>query len=341
MSAPPDDRRLETPAVDFGVLFNASPNPYMVVDRELRFVAANAAYLSTTARRLEDLLGRHILEVFPDDPSNPNNANATRVLESFARVVETGAPDVLAFIPSRVERVRGGVPEERFWSATHTPIKDSEGRVIFVLQHTVDVTELHALTMRGRGNSTSNQTEAGVLDRAQRATETIAVLDEQLRELRRMFAQAPGFMCFLRCPNHVAVEHHGEETGSWDSDRLDQVLGNLIGNAFQHAPAGAPISVSSRVDGDEAMIEIHNDGPAIEPADLARLFEPFRQGHSAQKSIHGRSVGLGLYIARQVIASHGGSLTVRSVEGEGTRFMVRLPRETACSTLAPVVATSS
>jgi PAS domain S-box-containing protein len=124
----------------------------------------------------------------------------------------------------------------------------------------------------------------------------------------------------------VVVRHEGEETGWWDSDRLAQVFGNLVGNAFQHSPPSEPITVASRIDGNEARIEIHNGGPPIPPGDVEHLFEPFRRGSRAMAT-RGRSVGLGLYIAQQVVVAHGGEITVTSAPGEGTRLTVRLPRE--------------
>jgi PAS domain S-box-containing protein len=90
--------------VDFASLFQRSPNPYMVLDRELRYVAANEAYLRVTGATLEDLLGRPVFDVFPNDPADPDNESRTRLRESLERVVQTGKSDVLAFIPYRVPR---------------------------------------------------------------------------------------------------------------------------------------------------------------------------------------------------------------------------------------------
>jgi PAS domain S-box-containing protein len=59
--------------LDFQALFNHSPNPYMVLDRELRYVAANQAYLRVTASRLEALVGRSVFDAFPHDPADPHN----------------------------------------------------------------------------------------------------------------------------------------------------------------------------------------------------------------------------------------------------------------------------
>jgi PAS domain S-box-containing protein len=198
--------------IDFQTLFNRSPNPYMVLDRELRYVAANEAYLRATASRREDLLGRRLFDAFPNDPADPHNASARMLRASFERVLASRAPDFLALIPYRVplETPEGVVTEERYWSATHTPILDERGEVALILQHTVDVTGLHRLKQavsaveapRG-GPGPLDQLEAGVLHRARLVQETNTFLENERRLLRRLFEQAPGFVAFLRGRQHV------------------------------------------------------------------------------------------------------------------------------------------
>jgi PAS domain S-box-containing protein len=198
--------------IDFKTLFELSPNPYMLLDRELRYVAANEAYLRLTASRHEELLGRCIFDAFPHDPADPKNRSARMLRESFERVLTGRVPDTLALIPYRVPRQtdEGVVVEERYWSATHTPVLDSRGEVAFILQHTVDVTELQRLrqTVRAAGVTRdpavlADQMEAGVLQRARLVQETNTTLDAERRHLRRLFEQAPGFVAFLRGPEHV------------------------------------------------------------------------------------------------------------------------------------------
>jgi PAS domain S-box-containing protein len=198
--------------IDFKALFNLSPNPYMVLDRELRYVAANEAYLRVTASRAEDILGRFVFEAFPNDPNDPNNDSTRQVRESFERVLKGRVPDTLALIPYRVPRQtdRGVVVEDRYWSATHTPLLDSRGEVAFILQHTVDVTELQRLKQAVRAAEFARDeglptelVEAGVLQRARLVQEANRNLDAERRHLRRLFEQAPGFMAFLRGRQHV------------------------------------------------------------------------------------------------------------------------------------------
>jgi PAS domain S-box-containing protein len=198
--------------INFQMLFEHSPNAYVLLDRGLRLVAANAAYLRVMTIRIEDLLGRYVLDVFPHDPDNPGNANARELRESFERVISTRETDVLAVIAYRVpqQTAEGIVVQERFWSTTHTPLLDDEGEVAYILQHAVEVTELQQLKeavraaeVKPQGAAPVEQIQAGLLDRAKVVQEANRTLDMERRHLRRLFEQAPGFTAFLRGPQHI------------------------------------------------------------------------------------------------------------------------------------------
>ncbi len=188
--------------LDFHALFDASPNPYMALDRELRFVTANQAYLRLTGRTLAELAGRHLFDAFPNDPADANNHSAAMLRDSLNRVLATGETDVLALIPYRID-AGDGLTADRYWSATHTPVLDAHGAVAFILQHTVDVTALHEQTRRAAAEPAAWQTQAGVLTRARLVQEANSALDAERRHLRSLFEQAPGFMVFLGGPEHV------------------------------------------------------------------------------------------------------------------------------------------
>ncbi|MBU1315163.1 MAG: PAS domain-containing protein [Alphaproteobacteria bacterium] len=180
------------------LLFNLSPNPYVLLDGELQIVGANNAYLKATMRTEEELLGRKLFDAFP---SEPDSTPGKMLRHSFARVLETGEIDYLSVIPYPIAGP-GGVLENRFWSATHTPIKDGDGKVIFILQHTVDVTELHRLRQAASLDG-DLQAQVGVLNRADAVQGQNRVLGEEREYLRNLFEQAPGFMAVLREPEHV------------------------------------------------------------------------------------------------------------------------------------------
>ncbi|MBX3264985.1 MAG: PAS domain S-box protein [Labilithrix sp.] len=123
----------------------------------------------------------------------------------------------------------------------------------------------------------------------------------------------------------IVFQSSGACRGAFDPDRLTQVLTNLLENAVKYSPARSVVHVTLRGEADDVTLVVHNEGPPI-PADvLPRIFEPLRRGETSFDEA-GRSVGLGLFIVKNLVEGHGGSIDVASSEGEGTRFTVRLPR---------------
>jgi two-component system, sensor histidine kinase and response regulator len=119
----------------------------------------------------------------------------------------------------------------------------------------------------------------------------------------------------------LRIQIQGDVRGNWDSDRLTQVVSNLVGNAIEHSTAD-PITVSVVDAGARVTLEIHSQGPPIPPESFARLFEPFQRSDS--KTV---GLGLGLFIVREVARAHEGTVEVRSTARAGTSFVVTLPRE--------------
>jgi PAS domain S-box-containing protein len=119
------------------------------------------------------------------------------------------------------------------------------------------------------------------------------------------------------------VEHHADATLpiSGNVNLLQQVVMNLVLNAFQATPAGGAVEVSTRREGDQVVLKVRDTGSGISPAHLKRIFDPFFTTRAV-----GQGTGLGLSICHTVIKQHGGSIVVESsVEGQGTCFVVRLP----------------
>jgi signal transduction histidine kinase len=115
-------------------------------------------------------------------------------------------------------------------------------------------------------------------------------------------------------------------TGEWDGARLSQVLTNLLDNALKYSPPGSPVRVSLRTGrGGAALLEVHNGGDPIPGEVMGRLFEPFERG-AREDDVQGpKGLGLGLYISRDIVRAHGGTLLVDSSAGAGTTFRVCLP----------------
>lgn len=122
----------------------------------------------------------------------------------------------------------------------------------------------------------------------------------------------------------LRVSPQGDLRGEWDHDRIAQVLSNLVRNAIQHGAPKDPILLVARDDGDTVSVAVHNGGPAISERVLTTIFEPMVRHVSDEKTNSG--LGLGLYIATQIVLAHGGTLEATSTEERGTAFTVRLPR---------------
>jgi PAS domain S-box-containing protein len=110
-----------------------------------------------------------------------------------------------------------------------------------------------------------------------------------------------------------------------DSDRLQQVVWNLVSNAVKFTPAGGRVDVDLQRDGSSALIVVRDTGQGIDPAFQPRLFERFSQMDSSKTRMHG-GLGLGLSIVRHLVEAHGGTVDAESEgQGRGTTFRVRLP----------------
>jgi signal transduction histidine kinase len=109
-----------------------------------------------------------------------------------------------------------------------------------------------------------------------------------------------------------------------DPVRLEQVLLNLITDAVEYAPETTSIDIALRVVGHEAELEVRDYGPGIPPGEIGQIFSRFRRV-SQEQPTGGGGLGLGLYIAHEIVMEHGGTIRVDSNEGAGTRFTLRLP----------------
>ena len=126
-------------------------------------------------------------------------------------------------------------------------------------------------------------------------------------------------------PNQTfQMDGDNELTGEWDEDRLDQVISNLVSNAVQHGGIGSPVIITAKSIGDRVEVSVHNEGIPIPRDMIPKLFDAFYRNNSRDADTRSTSLGLGLYIAK-VIVAHGGTIEVRSSADEGTTFTVRLP----------------
>jgi signal transduction histidine kinase len=120
----------------------------------------------------------------------------------------------------------------------------------------------------------------------------------------------------------------GDLQGVLDKVRLGQVISNLIGNAIQYGAKDKPISIVLDGTSQNILISVYNDGSPIPASQLATIFNSFTRGADTTKTPTDISsnLGLGLFISKEIITSHGGNIVVRSTKAEGTTFTISLPR---------------
>jgi len=125
----------------------------------------------------------------------------------------------------------------------------------------------------------------------------------------------------------IDLDLAGDLTGRWDPARIRQVFANLLQNAFQHGAEATPIDATVSGHEKEVMLTIRNQGPPIPESVRKHIFEPLVRGDREAHATSSNNLGLGLYIANEIAAGHGGSIDVTSSKEEGTSFTVRLPRQ--------------
>jgi signal transduction histidine kinase len=147
--------------------------------------------------------------------------------------------------------------------------------------------------------------------------------------LAQLFADALDQLRASHSERQIELQVMGDVSGIWDPHRLQQVLNNLVLNALKYGMRDAPVEVKIVGTAGEVEFGVHNRGPRIESSTLNHIFDPLVRGKEARSiSKSDGSLGLGLYIAREITVAHGGDIAVRSDEIE-TVFTVRLPRLSA------------
>jgi PAS domain S-box-containing protein len=130
-------------SLDFSAVFDATPSPYLLLSTDLTIVSVNQAYLQATRTVRENILGRPIFEVFPDNPADPAASGVTNLAASFQRVLQNKCADTMAIqkydIP--VPGPDGMAFEERYWSPVNTPVFNATGDITHIIHRVEDVSE--------------------------------------------------------------------------------------------------------------------------------------------------------------------------------------------------------
>ena len=186
-------------------------------------------------------------------------------------------------------------------------------------------------------------TRIKVAMRMRRAVDLVSRLTTDLLEFTRTrlghsipVSRTPGDLlpCCVQVLETLTLSHpeqtfesdlSGTLEGDFDLPRMQQVLINLLNNAIQHGSRGSSVRLSAHGDEEHVVLEVSNWGQPIPKEALPVIFDPLVQGKSGESSQPG-SLGLGLYIVKEIVQEHGGTVSVQSSLEDGTTFTVRLPR---------------
>jgi two-component system, OmpR family, sensor histidine kinase KdpD len=188
--------------------------------------------------------------------------------------------------------------------------------------------------------SLDHQDRRGLVDTIVEEAERLERLVSNLLDLSRLQAGAADSAQSIRSVDDIQVQtlaamggvtarvdvslpEEGPPAVRVDAHQIERVLSNLLENALRHSPASEDVRVRVRETGSEVLVRVIDQGPGIAANDRQRIFEPFYRGSHGQ---NGRGAGLGLAIARGFAEANGCRLWVESRDGQGTAFVLALPR---------------
>ena len=258
-----------------------------------------------------------------------------------ARAVEPTRQSAADFV-----RFNEAIDQETTESISYYSKKVDHSRDLFLgvlghdLRKPIGATRMSAELIAKIGSLTERQRMliAQVVTSADRATEildqlldlTRARLGSGLHILREemdmafVSRQLLGEMRSLHPGRTFTLKVSGDTKGHWDKPRLGQVFSNLLGNAVQYGFTDLPIDVTVIGDSNEVSLSVHNEGIPIPKDAIGGIFEAMIRGGT--DGIDSTNLGLGLYITKEIVSAHGGTIRVTSSERGGTTFIARFPR---------------
>jgi len=173
-------------AVDFRLLFESAPGLYLVVTPSFEIIAVSDAYLRATMTQREQILGKHIFEVFPDNPDDPDANGVRKLRESLESVVQARRADTMAVQKYDIRRPesQGSEFEERYWSPVNSPVFDANGEFVYIIHRVEDVTDFIRTKQAG------DKTTKDLLSRSERMESEIFLRAQQLAEFNRQLTAA-------------------------------------------------------------------------------------------------------------------------------------------------------
>jgi PAS domain S-box-containing protein len=148
-------------------------------------------------------------------------------------------------------------------------------------------------------------------------------LDRQRLDLGILVREVAGRFATTHPDVQISLQCDPRIEGKWDRLRIDEVLTNVVSNAVKYG-LNKPIEVSASANSDEVVVMVRDHGIGISTDDVKRIFEPFERVEELSQV---KGLGMGLWITKQVVEAHGGTIRVESEPGHGSTFIVRLPRD--------------
>ena len=190
---------LHVPTPDFRTLFESAPGLYLVLTPDLKIVAVSDAYLQATMTKREEILGRGLFQVFPDNPDDLGATGVRNLGASLQRVIQNRTADAMAVQKYDIRRPEsaGGGFEERYWSPVNSPVFEADGQITYIIHRVEDVTEFVRLKQAGMEQHKltqelkikTSQMEAEIYLRAQEVQNTNRKLETANRELAQLYEE--------------------------------------------------------------------------------------------------------------------------------------------------------
>jgi len=286
---------------------------------------------------LLSLLAAFLIARWIADPLQNMLAAARALPSAETKPVEPRGPrevqDVMRAFNSMVGRVQASQSSQREFVANvshelKTPLTSIQGFAQAILDGTADSPEARRQAAEVIYNESGRmhrlaldlldlaRLDAGTADLAMSPLDLTVLLNAMVEKFAPLAARA-GVT--------VGAQFGALPPLTGDGDRLAQVFTNLVDNALKFTPAGGQVTLAARREGADVVIEVRDTGRGISPEALPHVFDRFYQEDVSRAHRERRGAGLGLAIAREIVAAHGGRISVRSQVGQGTVFTVRLP----------------
>lgn len=232
--------------LDFRRIFEAIPGNLLVLDRELRMVAASDERLRATMRSREEVIGKKLFDLFPDNPDDPAATGVRNLRNSLERVFRTKAPDTMPLQKYDIQRPpeQGGGFEERYWSPINSPVLDDNGEVVFIIHRVEDVTDYVRMRDERSGRKEDSaewrkraeRLEAEILENVQE----VQRVNEQLRAANETLEGLLGSISdgFISLDREWRFRYVNAREASIMGQRAETLIGRSFWEFFPESPDG-------------------------------------------------------------------------------------------------------